>query len=274
MIDSRDSAETRGRRPHQKFRLSIYGLILGVFVWFILRDLGFLDLIPFLRGRPEAVALFAAIGSYIAVTAGRSFLQAGAVLLLVLWGLVAFTPIATQLAQPMRVADEPEAADVVVVLAGGFQIDNEFSTSSFERTIHGLELIRGKFAPRLILSEATPAKKGDHLRTGKELMDHLGISCPVIGVGPAHDTHDEAVLVSQLAQKNGWKKILLVTSPVHSLRSKLTFQKTGLQVISSPCRETSYDFENKNSAGGQLLLFAATVRELVGLRVYKARGWL
>jgi uncharacterized SAM-binding protein YcdF (DUF218 family) len=105
-------------------------------------------------------------------------------------------------------------------------------------------------------------------------MTRLGVRGAVSSVGPVGDTHDEAVLVSKLARQQGWKKILLVTSPTHSRRAALTFAKTGLTVISTPCQETGFDLENLNTSGDRLMAFRTALHELVGLRVYRTRGWI
>jgi uncharacterized SAM-binding protein YcdF (DUF218 family) len=129
------------------------------------------------------------------------------------------------------------------------------------------------FAPVLVMLEGVPPS-GSALNATKALMANLDIEFPVVGIGRATDTRDEALLVSQYARKKGWKKILLVTSPTHSRRALLTFRHTGLQVVSSPCRSTAFDLENLNTPIDRIPAFAAAIREIVGLRVYRYRGWI
>ena len=106
-----------------------------------------------------------------------------------------------------------------------------------------------------------------------DLAARLKVRCPVTTVGPVRDTHDEAVLVSRLASEQGWRKILLVTSPTHSRRASLTFRKAGLEVVSTPCRETRYDLENLLKWSDRLQAFSSAMHEIVGLRIYRSRGW-
>src|SRR5205085_1201876 len=45
----------------------------------------------------------------------------------------------------------------------------------------------------------------------------------------------EALQVAEIAKKNGWKKIILVTSAYHMKRAEGTFKKVGLEIIPFAC---------------------------------------
>ncbi|BCM88584.1 hypothetical protein IAD21_00417 [Abditibacteriota bacterium] len=250
------------------------GLVCASLGWLMGGQLGIVDLVPFLRGVPFTILVVAVVGALIGMTRGLPVLRVGAGVVLCLWLMVAYTPLAAVFVTPLKVEQAPEAADAVVVLQAGVQKDNDFSTATLGRTLHALELIHQGFASRLILTEDGPAQ-GSHERAATTLMKNLGVHCQLFTVGPVHNTHDEAVLASALAKQHGWKKILLVTSPTHSRRAFYTFRKTGLQVVSTPCRETTFDFENMsdNEENGRIRAFAEMLREVVGLRMYRARGW-
>jgi hypothetical protein len=46
-----------------------------------------------------------------------------------------------------------------------------------------------------------------------------------------------------------------------------------LEVISTPCRETRYDLENLIKWPDRLQAFSSAMHEIVGLRIYRSRGW-
>lgn len=249
------------------------GAVCALLCWFIWRDLGFLDLLPVWRGATATILGAGALGGLLALTRARVLLFLSLALAFFLWLAVAFTPLAAFCARSLIVDQNPLRADAVVVLLASIQRDDDFGTPSLERTLHGLELMQQNYAPRLILTQGA-LPQGSHRRAATRLMKNLDIRCSLEIVGPVDDTHDEAVLVSRLARQKGWKRILLVTSPLHSRRAAGVFAKTGLSVISTPCRETSYDIENLTSPGERMSAFSAGLHEVIGWRAYRARGWI
>jgi uncharacterized SAM-binding protein YcdF (DUF218 family) len=253
--------------------LALQGLVGALLCWFAARDLGLLDLFPIWRGATATIFVAAAVGAGLGLTRARALIGVGATFLLGLWLVVAFTPLSAICARSLVVAQPAAQADAVVVLLASIQRDDDFGTPSLERTLHGLALMRQNHAPRLILTQGFPPQ-GSHRVAVSRLMENLKMPVPLQIVGPVRDTHDEALLVSDLARRNGWKRILLVTSQLHSRRASLVFAKTGLNVVSTPCRETSFDLENLNSPGGRIKAFNSAIHEIIGLRVYRARGWI
>jgi uncharacterized SAM-binding protein YcdF (DUF218 family) len=81
------------------------------------------------------------------------------------------------------------------------------------------------------------------------------------------------MLVRRLARDRHWKRILLVTSPTHSRRALLTFRRAGLDAVSVPCRETRYYLEDPRLPGDRLRAFSDALYEIIGLQVYRLRGW-
>jgi len=253
--------------------LAFTGLTSAVLTWALMDDLGLMGLLPFLRGSFPTVLIAAALGALIGLTRARILLHLSAVAAIVLLFVVCYSPLAARLAQPLKLESPPAKADAIVVLAAQIQPDNDFEYHSQARIVRGLELMKGKFAPRLVLTELPPPY-GSHRVAVATLTARLGIACPLVTVGPVRNTHDEAVLVNRLARERGWKRVLLVTSPTHSRRSALTFRKAGLEVISTPCRETYFDLEKLDKPGDRINAFEAAMHEIVGLRIYRARGWL
>jgi uncharacterized SAM-binding protein YcdF (DUF218 family) len=253
--------------------LAFYGATSAVLSWVLLDQLGILWLVPKLRGREWIVAPVALVGALLGVTKLNRLIHGLAGLVLGLWLAVVFTPVSGALARPLKIESAPAKADAVVVLSSRVQPDGDLTTHAETRLLRGLELVEAKYAPRLILTELPPP--GPSYRdAAREMAKRLGITAEIESVGPVGDTHDEAVAVAALAKEKGWKRILLVTSPTHSQRAAGTFRKAGLEVISTPSRETGYDLEKPVQPGDRLRAFTDALRERVGIQVYRSRGWL
>jgi uncharacterized SAM-binding protein YcdF (DUF218 family) len=108
----------------------------------------------------------------------------------------------------------------------------------------------------------------------RELMQHFGVTAELLTVGPVDNTRDEAREVGRLCREHGWRRLLLVTSPLHSRRASASFEREGLEVISSPCVETRYDVERLDTSGERLMAFGSVMHERIGLWVYARRGWV
>lgn len=109
--------------------------------------------------------------------------------------------------------DEPGAADAVVVLSG----------SKHERLDRGLELIRDGVAPVLVISgglDPRQPKAPPLCRAGE--FEGARVLC----FTPDPDsTRGEARQVAELADRYGWKRILLVTSTFHVTRARMLFDR-------------------------------------------------
>jgi uncharacterized SAM-binding protein YcdF (DUF218 family) len=65
-----------------------------------------------------------------------------------------------------------------------------------------------------------------------------------------------------------------VTSPTHSRRAALALEREGVDVVSSPCRETRFDLETLDRPGERLMAFGSLIHERLGLLYYRWRGWV
>jgi uncharacterized SAM-binding protein YcdF (DUF218 family) len=104
-------------------------------------------------------------------------------------------------------------------------------------------------------------------------MQALGLDYPVDEVGPVFNTHDEAVAVAALARQRGWHRVILVTHLWHMRRAAAVFEKAGLPVLCAPCDEAQYDLKALNTSDARLHAFRDWLHEIVGIAVYRLRGW-
>lgn len=178
------------------------------------------------------------------------------VLSLLLFTVVLFcicTPVLREPLQQLSAYEKPISADAIVILGGGLHCGSqELEGASLARMQKGLELSRMGYASTITLSEQSNLLDAASCARMNVLHErHINALFPTQTQRPAiftlknvTTTRDEAARVRDIAAKQHWKRILLVTSPSHSARAKRLFeQHTDLQVISVPASEGRYDFE-------------------------------
>jgi uncharacterized SAM-binding protein YcdF (DUF218 family) len=214
----------------------------------------------------------AALGGLFWRTRLKPVMIAAVVALAALWLSVAFTPLATHLARGLTRRDAVGPADAVLVLSSRLQKDGELTPPAMSRLVHGLELLGQGLAPRIVLSELAPPAPS-YAAAARTLMAHLGSPHELESLGPVHRTRDEAMQVADLCRRQGWHRLLVVTSPSHSRRACAAVEREGVEVICSPAAETEFDVENLNRPPERLRSFRASLHEWLGLWLYRRRGW-
>lgn len=113
--------------------------------------------------------------------------------------------------------DKPQRADVIVVLAGGER--------SLTRLEEGLRLVRAGYATNLVVSgvEFNPQSEFFDQPTWELLQRNL--TAARLFVDPQSDfTQKTARFVNRLAEREGWRSVLVVTSEFHWRRTRLLFR--------------------------------------------------
>jgi uncharacterized SAM-binding protein YcdF (DUF218 family) len=75
-------------------------------------------------------------------------------------------------------------------------------------------------------------------------------------------------------EERGFERLILVTSPLHTLRASLAFQTVGLEVTTVAAAEPRYDLEGMSRVGDRLRAFGPVLHERLGLIWYRRRGWI
>jgi|TARA_Y100000310_G_scaffold214702_1_gene215637 uncharacterized SAM-binding protein YcdF (DUF218 family) len=121
-------------------------------------------------------------------------------------------------------SQKPEYADAIIFLQGD-RLDRaqkvvDLYKSGFSDTV----LITGN---NDLIGRGKRNEENDlHLDELKKYLTDNGVSGDVLIVDDSSmNTKDQAVYTIRLAKEKGWKKIILVTSPFHVLRTHLTFLK-------------------------------------------------
>ncbi|HAE05696.1 MAG TPA: hypothetical protein DCG18_02835 [Richelia sp.] len=197
--------------------------------------------------------------------------------------------------QNLGVADLP-AADAIVVLGGGtksatFPRPGVDLAEQGDRIIYAAQLYRQKKAPTIILSggrldwhESITPESTDMA----VVLNSFGVPQKAIIEEPnSLNTYQNARNVRKIADKNGIKKIILITSAVHMPRSLLIFKRQGMNVIPAP---TDFLVSEEKIRGLGITPKAAilslipdvnnlheltlALKEYLGILIYYLQGWL
>lgn len=138
----------------------------------------------------------------------------------------------------------------------------------------------------IILGGGAYKEDGRPLAEADFVLAHLqqarATTAALHSLGACADTHDEAVKVAALAKERGLKSFLLVTSAAHMPRSVAVFQKAGLEVTPVPCNYLS-SYHQVGARKGRFFhlpsiasfeTFTSWFHEIVGMWVYRWRGWV
>ncbi|MDY7021275.1 MAG: YdcF family protein [Cyanobacteriota bacterium] len=187
-------------------------------------------------------------------------------------------------------------ASAIVVLGGGTKppipprpwVD---VSEAGDRILYGALLYKQEKAPWLILSGGRiqwDGKEPPESSDMAEIAGEMGVPESAILQDPSSlNTYQNAVNVRKiLDEKNITGSVLLVTSALHMPRSRLVFQRQGIEVIPAPTDflVSEQDIQPPATIQGKILdlipdtkalqEFTQALKEYIGTVVYRLRGWL
>ena len=222
---------------------------------------------------PHRIYIYLAIGgAVLGMTRLRGLLWLAAASVALLYMVVAYTPFVDARAHAWVRSDPLRPCPAVVMLSADVFADGSLNSSGHDRLMRALELLKGGYADRLVVTHVASRRSG--MPTVRRRMEMMELNVPVHEVGPVRVTRDEALQVAELARREGWDSILLVTDPLHTRRAGAVFEKAGLKVVVRPATETEYDFDEMTFSGNRVPAFRDWIKEVVGWYVYRRRGWL
>ena len=199
---------------------------------------------------------------------GRTVCQLLGLGAIVVFVLVAFTPLPNLLAETLSIPSAGAPADAVIVLAGGVSRRGVLNSVSFRRAVHGVVLHREGWAPLLVFSGGGRGEGGLRASLARRLKVPAEA---MLTVASGQTTHDEARQMERFLQPRGVRRILLVTDALHMVRAKALFERAGFEVLPAPALEGAGSAERPQ---GRLELFYRTVQELAALQYYRLAGYL
>ena len=263
-----------GRLPPDSGRRALTGAVLGAALWLLICELGFPRI--FGIGRLSVLPLPILTGALIGLTRFRRTLVWLNAFSIVLLSLVAFTPVMEPATDRLIRRDPvPAQADAIVVLSAGVTLDGMLPQQGLDRIIKGVELARARVAPRIILTRERKNWRGEVITSDRDqnrLAAFAGAN--VITTGRTASTRDEALRVKEIADRHGWKRIVLVTSAFHSRRACETFEKVGLAVSCVPADSRDLAVINLIGPDDRVRAFSLWTYELAGTLRYWAAGWI
>lgn len=149
-------------------------------------------------------------------------------------------------------ADSGAKADAIVVLGRGTRF-------MYDRSAITAALWQGKRAPRIFVSG-----RGDAIWLAAQLLDNGIPSTAIEGENCSLTTEENAQFTAETLLPQGMKQIILVTDAPHMLRSRLTFESLGFQVIAHPSTLPA-DLSYREN-------IELVVREYAGILSYVLRG--
>lgn len=188
-------------------------------------------------------------------------------------------------------------ADAIVVLGGAVKpaiyprpwVD---VSEAGDRILWGAQLYKQGKAPFLILSGGRINWKGGgppESQDMAEIAKAMGVPSSVILQDKTSlNTYENAVNVRQILDSNGIRRrVLLVTSAIHTPRSLLIFKRQGIEAIAAPTDfiVSQQDIQElQNTAESTILNLlpdpenlnytTKALKEYLGMIIYRLKGWI
>lgn len=280
-------------------RGALKGAALAGLTYIALYDLGITKLgglafLPWLWAATVAGAAIGALGirsgpdrargtsAQIARVARRT-LWSAAVAVVALLLVVSSTPVLRPLMRPLMRYDLPRGAplpadvDGIAVLSSVQRENGLVAEEGVERLLHALALARASGRPLLVSVIHPPGHPDVSSLPDQRALAALAGVTALLTVDSVHVTRDEAVHMAAVARRERWRRVALVTSPLHSRRACATFERAGVSVLCVPSPSRSYELDGPRQLPpgyGRLRAFGAWIYETIGTWSYRARGWM
>lgn len=176
-------------------------------------------------------------------------------------------------ASPLKISDYPSKSDAVVVFGGGVGETGSPGKSTIERARYAAQLYREGYAKKIVFSSGYTYSSND-----AENMRLLALSMGVadkdiILEDKANKTYENVIYTKQIAEKNRWNSILLVSSPYNMRRAELVFKKHAkdIKVVYTPVEKSEF-YNHANAAN--LDQIKAITHEYLGIIYYLLKGYI
>jgi uncharacterized SAM-binding protein YcdF (DUF218 family) len=192
-------------------------------------------------------------------------------LLVVLFGLLAFTPLPNGWHAWTALPARLEPADAVVVLGAAVSRQGVLGPHSLLRTIEGVRLYHLGLAPRILLMG--PGRRGGPTEASvrARLARELGVPEQALDLEARGTTTRQEARLAWERLGQGRRRVLLVTGSFHMLRARALFARAGFQVLPAPTADLDPDADEPLS---RLALSRGLIQELLARAYYRAFGYV
>jgi uncharacterized SAM-binding protein YcdF (DUF218 family) len=273
----REVATSRGATARRRALNGMEGAVLGVAFWLVLVVLGF-PWVLHLEGL-EGVLPCLVLGAALGWAGWRVVPMGGLAAVCLLLVVVAYTPIIVGPARSLIRDDPlPAKADAVMALSAGVNDYGTISARARDNLIKAMELVNRGIAPILVVSREAYIIDGKLVTSRRDQERTIALTpgglSKLVVAGVTHSTHDEAMRARELFRARNWKRIVVVTSPMHTRRACATFEKAGLVVSCAASNTKSLAVGTLSSPEDRVAAFQAWLYELAGTLRYRQLGWL
>ena len=261
-------------------RRALKGAVLTVLTWVLVARLGLFDVagIPELRWLPAGALAGALIGW--ARQTRLLWLVAGlaAVVLLVVTTSPIMRPAVAALVPPAPALDAVRGTDAVLVLSASITGEGRMSGQGPERMLHGLALARATGRPLVVSALAPRDRPEASSRIDQRALAALaGVDSQLVVLDSVASTRDEALRLAALARARGWRRVAVVTSPLHARRACATVARAGVATLCAPAPSRDLTLSGPDtleSTEERARAFGLWIYEMAAWALYRARGWV
>ena len=189
------------------------------------------------------------------------------------YGVLFQSPLLWWLASPLKLEAPPGKVDAIVVLAGGVGESGKAGGGYQERVAQAVDLYHKGFAPRMVFSSGYRfVLQEAEVMQGLAVQEGVPASAILLETN-AVDTHDNVLRVSEILRREGWRSMLLVSSPYHMRRAVWTFRRLSpdIAVIPQPALRSQFYARGPVVRWEQI---CGILHEYAGIAYYWWRGWL
>jgi uncharacterized SAM-binding protein YcdF (DUF218 family)/glycosyltransferase involved in cell wall biosynthesis len=178
-----------------------------------------------------------------------------------------YTNFVWWLAEPLKISEPARPVDAIVVFAGGVGESGQAGGGVQERISQAVNLYDAGMAPRLVISSGFVFTTRE-----AEVMKGVAVSKGVpddaiVLEQRATNTYENVIFTRDILERNGWKRIALVSSPYHMRRALLTWRKAApdVEVIATPPETTIFYAHRRGASFEQI---RGLLQEYVGIVYY------
>ena len=252
----------------------IQGAILMLLILASLWLIGLLEALGLQR--PLAIPITIVVGLLLGRWALR-WMYIALALLMTIAAVGIWSPVVPQLAAPFVRSETPDLSkvDAVFVFSGAVTSRGLVGGEAIDRLLTGIALRAKRPQLPLILSVVRSDERPQGLTSMPDqqaLVALVPASGPLEWIDSVASTRDEAVRLSRRAFQARWKRVAVVTSPMHSRRACATVEAMGLAVtcVVAPWRVAGWP---ARTTGDRVWLMKRLVYESLAWAQYRITGW-
>jgi uncharacterized SAM-binding protein YcdF (DUF218 family) len=147
---------------------------------------------------------------------------------LAILAVAALEPALRLVGRALVVEDALTPSDAIVIVAGGIPTREATAARLYVRGLAPLVVLSNNFTPdRVRELIALGARRLDYQGESRLVVEKHGVPVDAIVAlaVPVKTTEAELKLVAETARAQGWRRVILVTSPQHSRRVKLVWSR-------------------------------------------------